>query len=660
MSYTDSSALVTIDPDSSLDVNTSYTVRINGGVGGVTDVAGNPLASDVNWSFTTAANGGPVPTITSPLATDTFIVGDVITYSGSAIDGNGDPLPVSALHWRVLIYHCNSIDCHTHQVIDSTGTSGGTFTVPDHGDQYYFEVNLTATNNGLSNSTSVEIHPETVDVTLQSSPAGLEVNLAGEQAVGPLTRPIVVGSVISVSVPSPQGAYTFDSWSDGGARVHTVPVGTSDLTLTASFTGGSPGNTVYLSDLTPASMTNHWGPVEFDESNGEQAAGDGGPITIGGVSYSKGLGVHAPSTIIYSIDSCTLLRASIGVDDEVGANGSVSFEVRGDGASLYQSSVLTGADAAVDIAVDVSGVSSLELRVTDGGDNVYWDHADWADARIECGAAPGDTTPPSVALVSPLGGATGVPVDETVSATFSEAIDQTTLNGNFTLAIQGGGPVAATVSYSSALKRATLTPGSSLANDTTYVATISGGAGGVTDLAGNPLASDVSWVFTTEPDSIGGQEIFISDMTWDSQTNGWGPVERDQSNGEQGAGDGAPLTIGGTVYSKGLGAHAASEIVVTLDGTCTLFSAVVGIDDEVGNNGSFGFEVWGDGMLRGSLSGLTGAAGGQLLTARSAASRPCGWSSPMVGTTSTTITPTGPMRRFSVADRRRWTRLRPL
>lgn len=612
VTYDDSTAVVTIDPESPLALDTTYTVRISGGVA---DVAGNPLGSDVEWSFTTADSGGPVPTISSPLTIDTFIVGDQINYSGSAVDAAGEPLPASALRWRILIYHCNHIDCHSHQVIDETGTTGGSFTVPDHGDQYYFYVELTATDNGLSNSTSVEIHPETVDVTLQTAPSGLDVNLAGEQAAGPLTRPIVVGSVITVSVPSPQGEHTFDSWSDGGARVHTVEVGTNDLTVTASFTGGEPSEAIYLSDMAPESMTNHWGPVELDLSNGEQAAGDGGPLTIEGVVYPKGLGVHAPSTVSYEIENCTLLRASIGLDDEVGDNGTVIFEVLGDGASLYQSGVVTGTDAAEDIAVDITGVETLTLRVTDAGDNVYWDHADWADARIECGPPAGDTTPPSVSMVSPSDGETAVPVETTVSATFSEPVDQSTLSGNVTLAIQGGGPVPATIAYDTGATRVTLTPASDLDDDTTYVATVGGGTGGVTDIAGNALPSDVTWVFTTAPDPTGGAETFISDMAWDSQSNGWGPVERDESNGEQGSGDGNPLTIGGTVYAKGLGVHAESELVVTLDGTCTLFSAIVGVDDEVGSEGSVSFEVWGDGGLLASETGVSGTEAGQLLTA---------------------------------------------
>ena len=612
LDYNDSSAQVAIIPDSALATGITYTAQITGGSTGVADLEGNRLPADVVWTFTTASGTGPVPTIATPLATDTFTVGSEISYSGSATDDQGQLLPANALRWIVLIYHCNHIDCHTHQVIDESGVSGDSFTVPDHGDQYYFEIELIATDNGQSNSTKVEVHPETINVTLNTVPAGLDVNLAGEQGSAPLTRPIVVGSVISVSAPSPQGSYNFDSWSDGGDRVHTVSVGASDISLTATFTQDARTTVQYLSDLATVSTTNGWGPVEHDQSNGEQGSGDGGPITIGGVVYPKGLGVHAPSTIVYSIDGCSLLRAGIGLDDEVGSNGSVIFEVRGDGGLLYQSGILRGSDGAEDIAVDITGVSSLELRVTDGGDNVYWDHADWGDARIECGGGPppGDSTPPTVLSVTPPGGSAGVPVDVNITATFSEPIDGTTFPGNVTLAAQGGGQLSINSTYDATTNRLTMTPSNDLAVDTTYVVTISGGANGVADVAGNPLASDEVWTFTTVPPATGG-EIFISDMTWISQSNGWGPVERDESNGEQGSGDGGPITIEGVTYAKGLGVHAASEVVVGLDGTCATFSAVVGLDDEVGSNGSVRFHVYGDGALLYSSPVLGGDDAGQ-------------------------------------------------
>ncbi|MEV4638812.1 glycoside hydrolase family 97 catalytic domain-containing protein [Actinoplanes sp. NPDC049548] len=87
----------------------------------------------------------------------------------------------------------------------------------------------------------------------------------------------------------------------------------------------------------------------------------------------------------------------------------------------------------------------------------------------------------------------------------------------------------------------------------------------------------------------------VSDLPFLSESNGYGPVERDRSNGEAAGGDGNPLTIRGTVYAKGLGMHAPGEVTVWLGEACTGFAAQVGIDDEVTQSGSVDFEVLGDG-----------------------------------------------------------------
>ena len=78
---------------------------------------------------------------------------------------------------------------------------------------------------------------------------------------------------------------------------------------------------------------------------------------------------------------------------------------------------------------------------------------------------------------------------------------------------------------------------------------------------------------------------YLSDLTWSSMTNGWGPIEKDKSNGENGAADGHTLTLNGTTYAKGLGTHAISDVRYALGSNCTRFKASVGIDDEVGTRG---------------------------------------------------------------------------
>ncbi|WP_405825788.1 beta-galactosidase [Streptomyces sp. NBC_01390] len=140
----------------------------------------------------------------------------------------------------------------------------------------------------------------------------------------------------------------------------------------------------YVSDLTLVKAVNGWGPVEKDLSNGEASAGDGRTLTIAGVPYYKGLGVHADSRVrVYLGGGCTRFTAVAGVDDEVGDGGSVSFSVIADGRTLTTTPVVSGADGGTTVDVDVSGARWLDLGV-DGNGDVSSDHADWANAELTC------------------------------------------------------------------------------------------------------------------------------------------------------------------------------------------------------------------------------------------------------------------------------------
>jgi len=120
---------------------------------------------------------------------------------------------------------------------------------------------------------------------------------------------------------------------------------------------------------------------------------------------------------------------------------------------------------------------------------------------VSCGggdnpASPGDTTPPDVTSNNPVNTATDVSMNIAPSATFSEAIDITSINtSSFTLLDSVNNPVSGSVSYNSTTRTATFTPAAALTNNTTYTATISTT---VTDLAGNAIATNHSWSFTTE------------------------------------------------------------------------------------------------------------------------------------------------------------------
>ncbi|MGC1243858.1 MAG: ice-binding family protein [Chryseosolibacter sp.] len=106
--------------------------------------------------------------------------------------------------------------------------------------------------------------------------------------------------------------------------------------------------------------------------------------------------------------------------------------------------------------------------------------------------AAADILLPMVNATDPLKNATGIARNKIVTLTFNETMDQATINNETFILNQGSSSVAGTVSYSG--MTATFTPTSILAASTTYTATITKGA---KDLAGNALAADVVWEFTT-------------------------------------------------------------------------------------------------------------------------------------------------------------------
>lgn len=155
-------------------------------------------------------------------------------------------------------------------------------------------------------------------------------------------------------------------------------------TVTITNEEDAPKITIdYLSNLTWLSTIEGWGPVEKDKSNGEQKAGDGREIMLNGTPYSNGLGMHGGSEVVYSLGgNYTIFSSDIGVDDEVGDKGTVTFEVWSDGAKLYDSGPMSGNTPTKTINLDVTGKQIIKLIATSGGDNLSNDHADWANARF--------------------------------------------------------------------------------------------------------------------------------------------------------------------------------------------------------------------------------------------------------------------------------------
>jgi hypothetical protein len=121
-----------------------------------------------------------------------------------------------------------------------------------------------------------------------------------------------------------------------------------------------------------------------------------------------------------------------------------------------------------------------------------------------------DTTRPAVTATVPANGATAVGINQTINATFSEAMDPLTLTtASVRLTGPGGTLVPGIVSYVLVSKIATLTPALALASNTVYTASVTTGA---KDLAGNMVLARI-WRFTTGVTPAGQSPVALGAAT---------------------------------------------------------------------------------------------------------------------------------------------------
>ncbi|UQN06258.1 NPCBM/NEW2 domain-containing protein [Deinococcus sp. QL22] len=206
-----------------------------------------------------------------------------------------------------------------------------------------------------------------------------------------LTRSLLVGSALTLALTAcgqPPSSVAADPYAGGVSYPWAYTTSPNQLTP-LSLTAGE--NNLYYEPILAAH--NAWGPIEIDRSNGEQQAGDGKTLTLNGVTFDRGFGTHAGSEMRFGLKgtdaTCTRFTSQIGLDDEVGSKGSVVFQVYLDGQKAYDSGTMTGASPTKTIDLDITGKQELRLVVTDAGDGIDFDHADWAKPLISCQA----TTP---------------------------------------------------------------------------------------------------------------------------------------------------------------------------------------------------------------------------------------------------------------------------
>ena len=245
---------------------------------------------------------------------------------------------------------------------------------------------------------------------------------------------------------------------------------------------------------------------------------------------------------------------------------------------------LNGDTIAIDVPAGINRVFSAVARdasnvVTHTGSTTLADLIAGSRVRLNLTLDPvgPDTTAPTVTGTSPADGVVDVAISSAISVTFSEAMDPATIDTS-TFTVSGA---TGTVSYSGTT--AMFTP-DVLANGTAYTVTVSTG---VTDTAGNGLAADYVFSFTTvaagSPPSFSGLTLAVpsSSTTVDVA---WEPATDDVSASAQIVYDISVATTSGAPFNADYTTAAgATDYTITGLTEGTDYYIVVRARDEAGN-----------------------------------------------------------------------------
>jgi len=280
---------------------------------------------------------------------------------------------------------------------------------------------------------------------------------------------ITAGTTYIGSYFAPAGYYA-------GDNNYFASSGVTDGVLTALASSAAAGNGVYLYSSTGGFPTksyessNYWVDVEFSSTLATPAVTSTTPTALAtGVSNTA---PNITATFNEAVESNTI---SFVLKDS--SNNTVaatqSFSAATDTVTLTPDTALA---ASTTYTATVSGAQNVA-----GGampSPVSWSFT--------------TATQPTVTSTTPASWAFGVSTAApNITVAFNQPVQANTIS--FTLQDSSNNSVAATSSYNAATDTVTLTPGTALTASSTYTAIVSGAQ----SLAGNAMASPVSWSFTT-------------------------------------------------------------------------------------------------------------------------------------------------------------------
>ncbi len=482
--------VATFTPTIPLGYSSVYTATITTGAA---DVAGTSLAAGYVWTFTTAASTVvlPAPTVTAtvPLNAATGVpLGQVITATFSEAM-NCATLASPAINFTIsgpgVTAVAGAVSCTGTVATFTPATSLKINTV-------YTATITTAAQDAAGIGLAVNyvwtfrtVPAPTAPTVISTIPANLATAVPINQALSAtfsvaMTPATIDSSTFTVSGPGGPVAGVVTYVAAGSVATFTPTANLASSTLyTATITTGAQDlegtalaqNFVWTFTTAAAPIVTPPTVISTIPLN----AATGVPFNQAvSATFSKAMNPATISSATFALTGPGT-NAVLGLVAYAAIGNTVTFTPTANLApnTLYTATITTGVQ---DLAGDAMA------------SNYVW--------TFTTGAAP-DIIPPQLVSTIPLNGAANVPPTQTVSATFTEAMDPLTITTATFQLTQGGALVPATVTYDAVNFIATLTPTAPLAISTAYTATVTTGA---TDLAGNPLGNTGApnpWTFTT-------------------------------------------------------------------------------------------------------------------------------------------------------------------
>lgn len=507
VSYNTTTHIATFTPSSPLNTPVSYTFTV---LAAVKDVAGNPMEGNFQSNFTTADLTPPTVVSTVPANLATGVPTNTVVSATFSKPMNATT--INGTTFTVKVTATSAAVAGTVAYNAATNTATFTPSAPLASLTTYTATITTGAKDTFGNAVAANFNWtfSTADVTpptilLPISPAANATNVPTNTAVNITFSEGMDATTINTTNITVKNTAT----SALVAGVVSYNAGTHVATFTpnvplANGTGYTVTVTTGVKDAAGNALAS-----QFTSTFSTAAASDTTPPTVTSTAPPDAQTVVGVSTIITATFSEAMNASTI--DGTTFTLKTTSGGTPVTGTVTYNAGTFSATFTLTSpLANSTNYTATITTGVKDVSGNALAANKVWAFTTVP------DNTPPIVSSTTPANGATNVAISTTVTATFSEAMDATTISGTtFTLKTTvGATTVAGTVSYNAGTRTATFTPTSPLANNTSYTATITTG---VKDAAGNAMVANKVWAFTTIPDTT--PPIVASTSPTDGGTN---------------------------------------------------------------------------------------------------------------------------------------------